>query len=290
MTEESWTAELAVVIVNFNTGLYLERCLRSLEAHRGDIEVDVLVIDNASRDGSHARAVAEHPSVRMIENAENVLLAPALNQGIRDTTAPFVLFLDPDAEWWGGTLAGLVRVAREHPEAGIVGPVIRHPDGTMASTGRRFPTVLKAVAAPALGAVFEDGASRGHRSDDGLGATDRAVDWVSGASMLVRREALDRVGLLDEAFPLFGEELDLAARMRDSGWEVVCTPEVEVLHEGGVSTGHTRAAAVERARGLYNYVRKHRATGRRRLLLPLVWAALRLRAELAWIAGRIRRR
>jgi GT2 family glycosyltransferase len=289
MTDESWTAELAVVIVNFNTGLYLERCLRSLEAHRGDIEVDVLVIDNASRDDSHTRAVAEHPSVRMIENRSNVLLSPALNQGINDTTAPFVLFLDPDAEWWSGTLAGLVEVAREHPAAGIVGPVIRHPDGTMASTGRRFPSVLEAVAAPAAGPFFDDG-SRGRGADGWDGTSDRLVDWVSGASMLVRREALDRVGLLDEGFPLVGEELDLATRMRDEGWDVVCTPEVEVLHEGGVSTGHTREAAVERSRALFRYVRKHRAAGRRRFLLPLAWAALRLRAELGWLAGRIRKR
>ena len=96
-------AELAVVIVNFNTGDYLQRCLASLEVHRGDIAVDVLVIDNASHDGSHKAAVAAHPRARLIENQENVFLSPAWNQGIRATDAPFVLLLNPDTEWWRGT-------------------------------------------------------------------------------------------------------------------------------------------------------------------------------------------
>jgi len=137
-------AELAVVIVNFNTGAYLERCLASLEAHGGDIALDVLVIDNASRDGSHVDAVARHPGTRLIENAENVYLSPAWNQGLRETDAPFVLLLNPDAEIWRGTLAELVAVARAHPRAGIVGPRILNPDGTVYASGRAFPGLMSA--------------------------------------------------------------------------------------------------------------------------------------------------
>lgn len=291
MTEESWTADLAVVIVNFNTGLYLERCLRSLEAHRGDIEVDVLVIDNASHDGSHTKAVAEHPSVRLIENAENVFLSPAWNQGIRDTSAPFVLLFNPDAEWWTGTLADYVRVAREHPSAGIVGPVVRNADGTMYPSGRPFPSVLDAAGHAFLAPLTERNAfTRRYHMDGWDRTTERVVDWVSGASMLVRREALDQVGMLDEGFPLYGEELDLATRMKAAGWEVLFTPEVEILHEGGVSTGGTRSSKIRHSRSVYRYFRKHRAHGGLRVLLPLAWVALRVRAELAWIAGRIRKR
>ena len=112
-------AELAVVIVNYDTGTYLERCLASLERHRGDIEIDVLVIDNASHDGSHSAAVAAHPWVRLIENPGNVYLSPAWNQGIRESSAPYVLLLNPDVEWWHGTLADYVAVARANPQAGM---------------------------------------------------------------------------------------------------------------------------------------------------------------------------
>ncbi|HEX7463377.1 MAG TPA: glycosyltransferase, partial [Actinomycetota bacterium] len=88
-------AELAVVIVNFNTGAYLDRCLESLETHRGDLDVDVLVIDNASRDTSHLAAKRKHPRIRLIENPRNVFLSPAWNQGAKETSAPYLLFLNP---------------------------------------------------------------------------------------------------------------------------------------------------------------------------------------------------
>ncbi len=284
---EPWTAELAVVVVNYNAGLYLERCLRSIETHRGDVEVDVLVIDNASRDGSHTRAVEAHPGVRVIENTVNRYLSPAWNQGIRDTSAPFVLLLNPDAELWGGTLADYVRVAREHPGAGIVGPVMRNPDGTMYPSGRPFPSVGDAIGHAFLGPFWRGNPFTRRYHLEGWDRTnERVVDWVSGACMLVRREALDDVGPFDEDFLLYGEELDIATRMHDAGWDVLFTPEVEVLHEIGVSTGRSRRMLVMHSTSIHRYYRKHRAAGRRRVLLPLAWAALRLRAEIAWLRGR----
>jgi N-acetylglucosaminyl-diphospho-decaprenol L-rhamnosyltransferase len=287
MTEESWTAELAVVIVNYNTGVYLERCLRSLEAHAGGLEMDVLVIDNASHDGSHTKAVEAHPWVRQIVNPTNRYLSPAWNQGLRETSAPFVLFFNPDAEWWLGTLADYVRVATEHPRAGIVGPMVRNADGTVYPSGRPFPRVVDAVGHAFLGA-FSSGNpyTRRYHLDGWDRSTERVVDWVSGASMLIRREALEEVGPFDERFPLYAEELDMATRMKAADWEVLFTPEVEILHEGGVSIGRSRAATVQHSRSIYRYYRKHRATGWRRALLPFAWGALRLRAELVWFAQR----
>ena len=287
--EESWTAELAVVIVNFNTGVYLERCLRSLEVRRGDVEVDVLVIDNASHDGSHSRAIAAHPSARLIVNPTNRFLSPAWNQGIAETSAPFVMLLNPDTEWWQGTLADVVRVAKEHPDAAIVGPAVREPDGTMYPSGRPFPSVLDAVGHAFL-APFVPGNpfTRRYHLDGWDRTTERVVDWVSGACLVMRREAIGAVGGFDEGFPLYGEELDMATRLRDAGWKVLFTPEVEVLHEEGVSTrqlGHR--ALVMHSMSVYRYYRKHRAPGWRRALLPFAWAALRARAELAWAASRI---
>ena len=195
MTTDPGAAELAVVIVNFNTGDYLERCLASLEAHRGDIELDVLVIDNASHDGSHTRAVAAHPRARLIENPTNVFLSPAWNQGIRETKAPWVLLLNPDIEWWAGTLADYVAVAKAHPDAGIVGPLVRNSDGTIypradvrSRRGRcRRPRLLgNRQARQSLHERYHlDGWDR---------RSEREVDWVSGCCMLVPRAAFDRVG------------------------------------------------------------------------------------------------
>jgi N-acetylglucosaminyl-diphospho-decaprenol L-rhamnosyltransferase len=281
------TADLAVVIVNYNTGAYLERCLASLVTHRGECDLEVLVIDNASRDGSHTAGVAAHPFARLIENPANVYLSPAWNQGARETAAPYLLFLNPDAEFFGGTLADYVRVAREHPRAGIVGPMVRNPDGTVYASGRRFPSVVDATFHAMLSPFSRDNPfTRRYEMDGWDRRTEREVDWVSGACMLMPREAFDAMGGFDEGFPLYAEELDIATRLRDAGRRVLFTPEVEILHAIGVSTGRSRAILLMHSRSVYRYYRKHRAKGWRRVTLPLARGVLRLRAEIAWLRGR----
>jgi N-acetylglucosaminyl-diphospho-decaprenol L-rhamnosyltransferase len=277
-------AELAVVIVNYNTGDYLLRCLASLETHRGDIDIDVVVIDNASHDGSHTKAIAAHPWARLIENRENVYLSPAWNQGIRETDAPYVLLLNPDTEWLAGTLADFVEVARAHPLAGIVGPMVRNTDGSVYPSGRPLPNVVDAVGHGFLG-PFSPGNrfSRRYHMDGWDRSTEREVDWVSGCCMLLPRKVFEEVGMLDESFLLYGEELDMATRLRDAGWSVLFTPNVEILHALGVSTGRSRRMTVMHSASIYRYYRKHRAAGWRRLTLPLAWTVLRARAEVAWL-------
>ena len=284
------TTDLAVVIVNYDTGPYLARCLASLASHRGDVATEVLVIDNASHDGSHTAAVSAHPEVRLIENPVNVYLSPAWNQGARETTAPYLLFLNPDAEIFSGTLADYVRVAREHPEAGIVGPMLRNPDGTVYASGRRFPSVVDAAFHAVLSPFTRSNPfTRRYELDGWDRATERTVDWVSGACMLMPREAYDAVGGFDEAFPLYAEELDIATRLRDAGRSVLFTPEVEVLHAIGVSTGRSRRMALMHSRSIYRYYAKHRAVGWRRVTLPFARVALRLRAEVAGLRARTSR-
>ena len=281
-------AELAVIIVNYNTGDYLERCLASLETHRGDVGIDVVVIDNASVDGSHTRAIAAHPWARLIENRENIYLSPAWNQGIRATDAPYVLLLNPDTEWWVGTLADYVAVARAHPRAGIVGPMIRNLDGTVYPSGRPLPSVVDAVGHGFVGPIMPDNRfTRRYHMEGWDRTTEREVDWVSGACMLLPRKVFEDVGMLDEAFPLFAEELDMATRLRDAGWSVLYTPDVEVLHALGVSRGRSRRMSVMHSTSVYRYYRKHRAAGWRKLTLPFAWTALRARAEIAWLLGRV---
>jgi N-acetylglucosaminyl-diphospho-decaprenol L-rhamnosyltransferase len=229
--------------------------------------------------------------VRLIENPTNVFLSPAWNQGIRATSAPFVLLLNPDTEWWDGTLADYVAVARANPRAGIVGPLIRNPDGTVYPSGRPFPRVVDAFGHAFLGTIAPHNAfTRRYHMDGWDRTTPREVDWVSGACMLIPRAALDDVGLLDEGFWLYGEELDFATRLRSAGWSVLFTPEVEIVHEIGVSTGRSRRTLVMHSDSIYRYYRKHRAAGWRRLTLPLAWLVLRARAELEWMRGRFENR
>jgi GT2 family glycosyltransferase len=261
--------------------------LTSLETHRGDVGIDVLVIDNASVDGSHTRAIAAHPWARLIENRENIYLSPAWNQGIRATDAPYVLLLNPDTEWWVGTLADYVAVARAHPHAGIVGPMIRNLDGTVYPSGRPLPSVVDAVGHGFVGPIMPGNRfTRRYHMEGWDRTTEREVDWVSGACMLLPRKVFEEVGMLDESFPLFAEELDMATRLRDAGWSVLYTPHVEVLHALGVSRGRSRSMSVMHSTSVYRYYRKHRAAGWRKLTLPFAWTALRARAEIAWLMGR----
>ncbi len=284
-------ADLSVVVVNYNAGDHLLRCLSSVLATAGDAALEVFVVDNASRDGSGVRAKEAFPGITLVENRDNRGFAAAVNQGLRASAAPFVFVLNPDAELTLGTLGALVKLARERPRAGLLGPLIRNSDGSLYPSGRTFPSISQAVGHAFLGPFVPDNRfTRAYTIAGWDRTTERDVDWVSGSAMLLRREALDRIGLLDDGFFLYGEELDLCTRLARAGWKVVFTPEVEVVHEGGVSTGRSRRMNLIHSRSIYRYYRKHRATGWRRALLPFAWVALRARAELVSLQTRKARR
>ena len=274
-------AELAVVVVNYNAGEYLARCVASVVEAAGRLVLDVLVVDNASHDGSARVAAARTPQVRLIENPTNRGLSAAWNQGAWAVDAPWILFLNPDAEISRGDLGALVDAAEARPDVALVGPVIRNPDGTIYESGRGFPGVLQAVGHAFLGPFVPGNRfTRAYRQTSWDRSTEREVGWVSGAAMLIRRSAFEQVGAFDERYWFYGEELDLGTRLREAGWKVLATPALEVVHVGGVSTGRSRRTHLMHSESIYRYYRKHRATGWRRATLPVAWAALRTRAEL----------
>lgn len=173
-------------------------------------------------------------------------------------------------------------------DVALLGPLVRNPDGTIYESGRVFPSVGQAVGHAFLGPVVPSNRfTRAYRQADWDRTTEREVDWVSGACMLIRRSAFDQVGAFDEAFWLYGEELDLCTRLRGAGWKVLATPELEIVHEGGVSTGRSRRTHLMHSASIYRYYRKHRAAGWRRATLPTAWLALRARAELVAARDRL---
>ncbi len=273
--------DLAVVIVNHNAGDYLLRCLESVYGSAGDASLDVVVVDNASSDGSAERAARGRP-VRLICNEENRGFAAAANQGIAATAAPLVFLLNPDAEIAGGTLAGLMKVAEERPRAGAIGPLVRNPDGTLQPSARKVPGLGEALGHAFLGPFFPN--NRFTRSYTMAGwdrASERDVEWISGSAMLVRREALDEVGPFDEGYFMYVEDVDLCTRLRRAGWRVLFVPEIEVVHVMGVSArGQSRRMALAHSESIYRYFRTHRSSGAATLLAPFVRAALWARARI----------
>lgn len=274
-------ADLAVIVVNYNAGEFLSRCVASVVDAAAGLTLDLLVVDNASHDGSGDVAVERTPQARLIQNPTNRGLSAAWNQGARAVDAPWILFLNPDTEILRGDLAALVAAGESRPDVALVGPVIRNPDGTVYESGRGFPSVLQAVGHAFLGPFVPDNRfTRGYRQVSWDRSTEREVGWVSGAAMLIRRSVFEQVGAFDEQYWFYGEELDLGTRLREAGWRVLATPALEVMHVGGVSTGRSRRTHLMHSQSIYRYYRKHRAAGWRRATLPLAWVALRTRAEL----------
>jgi N-acetylglucosaminyl-diphospho-decaprenol L-rhamnosyltransferase len=271
-----------VVVVNHNSGEFLSRCLASVYAAGGDLSLDVVIVDNASRDGS-VRATTEHPAARALENRSNRGFAAAANQGIFATTAPFVLLLNPDAEIIAGTLPALLKVAGEHPRTGAIGLLVRNPDGTIQPSARKVPGLLEGLGHAFLGPVMPN--NRFTRSYTMAGwdrASEREVEWISGSAMLLRREAFDEVAGFDEGYFMYVEDVDLCTRLRAAGWTVLFSPEVEAVHEIGVSSRlMPRRMAMEHSRSIYRYFDRHVARGPVVLLKPFVRAALVARARLA---------
>jgi len=252
--------DLGICIVNWNTCELLDRCLQSIREHVGDLGVDVVVVDNASSDGSADMVRERHPWVQLIANPENRYYAAANNQGLRELDAPGKLLLNPDIEVHAGSLQALVQFLVEHPEAGAVAPRLRGRDGKVQFTCRSFPgpdvVVYEALG---LSRLFRRSRVFGkYRMSWWSYDEARAVDQPMASALLVRDEALAQVGLFDEQFPMFFNDVDLCRRLWDAGWEVWFTPVAEMTHLGGAATRQVRREMIiESHRSFLAYYRKH---------------------------------
>jgi len=277
--------DLSIIIVNWNTRDLLAQCLQSVYAHPPEGEFEVWVVDNASTDGSAEMVRERFPQARLIRNAENVGFARANNQAIRQSSGRYVLLLNPDTEVKPGALETLVQFMDAHPEAGAAGARLLNPDGTLQSSCHPFPTLgrefwrLFHLDALRLCACYEMA-----RWDP---ETLRPVDVVQGACVILRRKALDQVGLLDEDYFIYTEEVDLCYRLRQGGWRIYWAPQATVVHYGGQST---RQMPAEMFLRLYEskllYFRKHhsRQAARAYKLILLAAATARLLlSPLAWL-------
>ena len=234
--------DLSVVIVNWNVRDLLRQCLR-LILDTQCLTLETIVVDNASTDGSVEMVRAEFSGVHLIANADNRGFPAANNQGIAAAQGGYVLLLNPDTALVGDALATMVAFANANPDVGIVGPQLLTSDGSVQSSRRRFPTLLTAV--------FESTWLQPHaprrlleryyvldRPDDVV----QDVDWLYGAALMARREAIEQVGLMDEGFFMYSEELDWCRRFREAGRRVVYLPTAQIVHHGGKSSEQVAAA------------------------------------------------
>ncbi len=294
---------LSIIIVNWNTRDLLGQCLDSIYAPLPDDKFEVWVVDNASSDGSTQVVHERFPQVRLIENRENVGFARANNQAVRESMGRYVLLLNPDTEVKPGALETLVRFMDDHPEAGAAGARLINPDSTLQSSCHPAPTLFGEFwRLFHLDALWPYACYNMARWDL---AMPREVDVVQGACMILRREALDQVGLLDEDYFIYSEEVDLCHRLRRHGWKVYWVPQAVVVHHGGQSTQQVAAEMFLRLyQGKVLYFRKHHgclvaqvyklillaAALGRLLVSPLAWLERpRRRQQHLMLAGHYRR-
>lgn len=247
--------DLSVIVVNWNTRGLLEACLSSVEAARGNLALDTWVVDNGSSDGSDDLVRQRFPGVELIANASNRGYAAANNQAIQQARGRYLLLLNSDAEVEPAALTALVAYGDAHPRAGVIGPKLLNPDGSLQPSGGRFPTPGSTVAS-LLGLHRLTGRPRyGTQRDYAVPAE---VDEVSGAAMLIRREVIGQVGGLDEGFAWGYEDVDFCLRAHRAGWQLHYAPDARVIHQWGGSQRLAPAATVLKAiAGRKRYFEKH---------------------------------
>ena len=273
--------DVAVVVVSYNTREDLGACLRSL-ASTAENSLEVVVVDNAIEDGSAAVARAERAVALVIESPENVGFAAGANRGWRKTKAPFVLFLNSDAEVHPETIDALVAVLEARPDVGIVGPRPLGADGRIqVSTGPPL-TPLAEWSQRRLVVGVREGRPEALRVAEARHSREHEPFWVSGSCLLVRRSALEHVSGFDEDFFLYEEDVDLCARVRAAGWRVVFTPSATVRHRLGRSMEKAGLRPrLEYHRSHLRYYRKHNGA----LPTLALRAAVGLRGALLWASG-----
>ncbi len=274
-------ATIAVVVVTYESAGDLPTCVRSLPEAAAPHEVEIVVVDNASRDDS--AGVARTLGVKVIENQRNLGYGSAVNRGAAETAAPWLLIANPDMRMQPGSLARLLATAGADPSIGCVGPCLRNPDGSDYPTGRRFPSLLVGGLHALLAPVWPGNpATRRYHLADLDRSRPATVDWVSGACMLLRRAALDEVDGFDSAYFMYFEDMDLCLRLARAGWRVVFEPGATVEHTVG---GSTRSApyrkVLDHHRSTLRFYRRRYERDPRLALLPLVATALLVRGAVS---------
>lgn len=235
--------ELSIIIVSYNARRELEACLDSLSAHAPEVTHEVIVVDNASTDGSGAAVQARAPGVQLIQQARNAGFAAANNVGIRATSGELILLLNSDTIVPAGAIDALIRRLRARPSAGAAGPRLIDPAGNAELSFGPMISPFTELRQKTLMALHQRGVAPASWWVKRATHRERLVDWVSGAALLVYRRDAEAVGLLDERFFLYTEDVDFCASLRARGRQILFTPAAQITHLRGRSRASAPLAA-----------------------------------------------
>ncbi|MFQ5575441.1 MAG: glycosyltransferase family 2 protein [Anaerolineae bacterium] len=282
---------LSVIIVNWNVKDLLRDCLRSVFASPLDPPPEVIVVDNASADGSAAMVRQEFPQVNLIASPRNLGYVGGNNLGAAAATGNALLLLNPDTRLHPGALRVLCGYLVAHPQVGAVGPQLLWPDGTVQSSRRRFPTPATLFWESTLLEQWfpRNRIARRYRFEDVPPTRPLTVDWLVGAALCIRRQAWQAVGPLDESFFMYFEETDWCRCCAAAGWEIHYLPQAQVVHYEGQSSGQVAAARTLRfQRSKLRYAEKWFGRGwavAARLFLLATFSLQWLEETAKWLIG-----
>jgi GT2 family glycosyltransferase len=252
--------DISLIIVGWNARHYLELCLESLTKAPPRRSMEIIVVDNASSDGSAEMIETRFPQVKLIRSSENLGFSKGNNVGIRQSRGRYIALVNPDVIVFPGCLDALSDFLDQNPRVGNVGPRVLNPDMTQQSTCRRFPTLWNNFCmASGLASTFKN--SRFFAGEHMLyfpHDQTLAVDVLVGCFSMVRREAFDAVGLLDEGLFMYGDDVDWCRRAWKAGWQVVFVPGARAIHDrGSITAPYPVRFAVAQQRSIFYYWSKH---------------------------------
>jgi GT2 family glycosyltransferase len=279
-------SSLAIIIISFNVRKLLQECLESIYRETRRTRCEIWVIDNNSRDDSVAMLKQSFPDVRLIENKENLGFTRANNQAIARCRSDLVLLLNPDTLIQDGALDKMVQFMDEHPEVGVSGCRVENPDGSLQLACRRsIPTPQVAFyRMTGLSRLFPHSKVMAKYNLTYLDPDQpHEVDAVSGAFLMIRRQVVNQIGMLDETFWIFGEDIDWCIRAQKAGSKVMYYPEAHILHYKGIGCStNSRKTNYEYYRAMYLFHRKHFAKDYSPLTNSIIYAGIGVNALCAW--------
>lgn len=250
----------SVIVVSWNCRDYLLKCLDSMLSRTRGCEVEWIVVDNASTDGTAEEVERRYSKIRLVVNKKNLGFARANNRGIACSRGEYIFLVNPDVEFQDDCIATLCRFLDTHPDVGVCGPLILNSDGSIQHSCRKFPSLWNNLCfALGLHRLFPK--SRWFSSEV-MAYFDhgslKEVDALSGCFLAARRAAIEGIGLLDEQFFMYSEDVDWCKRFREQGWKIVFNPVTKAVHHGGKSSANISIkAAVEQQRAILQYWLKH---------------------------------
>ena len=280
-------AKISIIILNWNTRDLLAQCLDSIEQHKGEFQLEILVVDNASTDGSQAMLKEKYPQIQLIINSQNVGFAKGNNQAMQVAQGDYFLLWNSDAFAIPGAMQSLLYLAEKEPKAGIVGAQLRNADNSFQASYSPFPNQWREfLILTGLGRAFLDPAypSLGPEEEKGP----QIVDYVEGACLLVRRQAFQEVGGLDEGYFMYAEEVDWCYRMAKHGWQVWYQPEAKIIHLGGASSAGRRThREADLYRSRIRFFRKHYGGHSAQFLKIQIYTSTALKTVIHGMARRL---